>query len=664
MKSIRAKLVIRACLLLIVALGTLSGIAIKMSADTITDDIEVSLVQAAEFASDLVGMKLENEIKIIDQIAGRTRISDPQNTMKDKMDALKSDQERNKYLRLAFVDAKGMAYYADGTEKDLSERAYVQKALAGTSNVSDTIVSLVDGSVIFAFATPVYSDGKVIGAVIAIRPSEFVSDAIKDINVDGTSYAYIASATGVVQAHPNMELVKGQYNFIEEAAKESKLEPLAGLVKKMTAGESGVDTYWFDGITKYMGYSGIKGTNWGVGITVPKDEVFAQNKQLQIYLISITVIIIIVSSVVFWFIGNGFSKPIVRATQHAKILATGDYSKDIAQDMLIRKDEIGGLAKAFNEVSISSRTLIGKVINLSGTLAQSSEEISVVSDKVLDSANEIAKTVEEIALGAGNQSQEAEKGAYQASDLSKLIDESVSMIGELRNSSSVIQEKVEEGLFTVQTLLSKAKETKVASEQIAEAIHTTDESSRQISQASNVIALIANQTNLLALNAAIEAARAGENGRGFAVVAEEIRKLAEQSSESTRAIDLIVSELQKNSLTSVETITKVNEALEHQLISVGETDTKYKEIASAVDVSMKHIHDLDQSSINMKRNRDIIVEVVSGLSAIAEENAAATEEVSASVFVQSDSIQEVTVKNRQLSELAQELSSEASKFTV
>ena len=137
------------------------------------------------------------ELRILEQVAGRTRVSDPANPMEDRAKALADDLKRNGYTRLAFVDLAGMAYYSDGTSKDLSDRAYVKKALAGTPNVSDTIVSKVDGSVVMAYAVPVKFKDAMVGALVAIRPGDFIGNTVKDVSIGGTSYAYIISKTGV-----------------------------------------------------------------------------------------------------------------------------------------------------------------------------------------------------------------------------------------------------------------------------------------------------------------------------------------------------------------------------------------------------------------------------------------------------------------------------------
>ncbi len=664
MKTIKVKLITLTAVMLMVVCIALGAISSVMSTKTIEETISANIEGKAQDAAQIVGVNIDKELRILEQIAGRTRISDPANSGEDKTAALAEELKRNGYTRLAFVDLKGIAHYSDGTSKDLSDRSYVKLALAGTSNVSDTIVSKVDGSVVMAYAVPVKFKDSLVGAVVSIRPGEFISSTIKDISVGGTSFAFIVSKAGTVQAHPNAELVKKQYNYLEEAKKDKKLLALGDLVTRMTSRETGHGSYWFEGVDKYMGFAPIVGTTWSVGVSVPESEVMAPIVSLRMTLIIATSALLLLGLAGAWYIGVQISVPIVSATAFSRVMGSGDFSHDVPAVFLARKDEIGQLAHAFDEMTHNFRGLIGTVVGLAQQVAASSEELMAVSDQVHAASNEIAKSVEEIAEGASDQAKETESGALRAAELGELIDGETEKLGSLEAASTEIKAKVREGLQSVDLLHKKADETQAATQAISEGINLTNESSRRIGEASNMISIIADQTNLLALNAAIEAARAGEHGRGFAVVADEIRKLAEQSTESTRVIDSMVAELRKNSQASVQKMQEVTAALLSQMESVQDTEVKYKEIAGSVDNSLSLITILNAGSQQMSSNKEKIMEVMAGLSAIAEENAASSEEVSAGVHMQTSSIEEIAYASKNLAELAQELTEASTRFKM
>lgn len=221
-----------------------------------------------------------------------------------------------------------------------------------------------------------------------------------------------------------------------------------------------------------------------------------------------------------------------------------------------------------------------------------------------------------------------------------------------------------EGSVSILELMERTQERERYMERIQEGIIKTNQSAAKINSASQMIQAVAEQTNLLALNAAIEAARAGEAGRGFAVVAEEIKKLAEQSSNSTKEIDLIVNELQINSQNAVEIINKSAFIAKKQEDSVIITDERFKGIAAAVEKTKEIVGKLNISGQEMETKKNQIINILKNLALIAEENAASTQQVSAATEEQTASMIEIANASQGLSHLAQELQQAIDKFNV
>ena len=193
---------------------------------------------------------------------------------------------------------------------------------------------------------------------------------------------------------------------------------------------------------------------------------------------------------------------------------------------------------------------------------------------------------------------------------------------------------------------------------------TTNESAIKIKEATSLISSIAEETNLLSLNASIEAARAGEAGRGFAVVAGQIQKLADQSNKSAQQIDEIIYMLLEDSQKAVQTMEEVKKIITQQSENVSETGTVFSQVQGGISNSIMGVNEIAERTSQLNTARTNIVDVVQNLTAIAEQNAASTEETSSAVIEVANVMQEISSHASKLQEIAYTLETNVDIFQL
>ena len=236
------------------------------------------------------------------------------------------------------------------------------------------------------------------------------------------------------------------------------------------------------------------------------------------------------------------------------------------------------------------------------------------------------------------------------------------MLKVLTKAMKEVERLRKEGLKTVDELSLGSEATDKATKEIYKVIKDTNDKAKEIKQASKKLSSISDQTDVLALNAAVEAARAGEAGRGFAVVAGQVRQLAEESSVFADRIQKVIDDLSEKSQTALVTMDKMVAVINAQSNSVRETANDFNGMSQCISDSINSLNQLNQASDSMEKGKDQVLDIMTNLSAVAEQNAASTEEMSASVEEQTAILSEFDEAIAMLAKLAQDMQQNIEKF--
>lgn len=464
-----------------------------------------------------------------------------------------------------------------------------------------------------------------------------------------SSYACIVDKDGTYKYHPDSD----------KAGQKVQVKEVQEIVSNLQMGKrdaTEVKQIKEEGKTKYLAYY-VTETNPAVLIiSAEEEEIMKPITRVLYFSIIVFVAVLVVLSIIALVMTNVLLRPIKKVSDVIGRMAHMDFTTDGNMDQLTRRrDETGTIGRAVAAMQSEMVKVVSEVQVQSNKLYQASEHLDEDASSTTRTVEQVGEAVGDIATGASSQSDETQNATEYVISMGNMIQETNRVAEELENNSKQMQQSSGQAMEILRELMEVNEKTRISIEEIARETNITNASAQKIKEATGIITAIAEETNLLALNASIEAARAGEQGKGFAVVALQIQKLAEQSNDSALQIDSITNELIQDSTKAVETMQEVQGVMELQSDKMVKTDHVFRQVNGGVEDALQGILHITDRTENLDESRSRVVDVVQSLSAIAQENAAGSEETSASVMEMGDILKNISENATHLKDIAYQL---------
>ncbi|WMJ79916.1 methyl-accepting chemotaxis protein [Clostridium sp. MB40-C1] len=604
------------------------------------DIVDISLLRKQDVGSDFF-TKYKNEID---------RVS---NSLKKRYNTL-IDHEH-----LFVLDRNGLSIcdsnFKNINKLNIKDRPYFQRALSGETNISGTIVSKVDGRIVSVVATPIKdNNGQIIGVMANSVYSDYYSRQLKKLKIGNTGFPYLVDSEGTILAHPDK-------NAITKKAGSSLINSVVESIKKGEDVKADVKAVEIQGSERLQAYIEIPEVNWVLSVVRDISDINESSRNMLRMNLIMTIIAIVIAGVIGVAISRNITTPIGKLAEYMEEASNGDLS---VESDINSKDELGELSSSFNVMVAKIKELVVKINSSMNIVSSTASTLVETSENTTLSIEEVAKTVQQIAQGSSEQSQDVENVSERMNTLGKEIENLNNYSQDMKANSDDILKENNNSKDIMKALFKKTEDNDREVEKVSQIMEELNKSSANIGDIVEAINSIAEQTNLLALNAAIEAARAGEAGKGFAVVAEEVRLLAEQSAESTKKIEEIITDIKNRTGDAVNIVGNVKKAVKDQTDSVNETGKTFDIISGNIENIADKIDNINNSLININKNKELVIGDLEKVSVVSEETAASSEEVSASTEEQAASMQELASYVTKLNGMVNELSEAINAFTI
>lgn len=587
MKSLKAKFILATCIICIICLFLTSGISYEIAARRLYDKESAAAELLAKQNAEKIGEWIHGYVVYLEtatssmEVLNMTDFEEQCTFLTDMLE--KSNAQDDTLYDIYFTNeqnqmAAGSGYMPDGSV-DFTKRSWYVGAKERDGVYFESAYKDADtGRYVITISKKVTLDGQVAGV---LAEDIFIDEVVAIVNrceVTGNSYAMLIDQNQGLMVHPHEK-----YGFVDDAPVTlSDLEgnPYAELANRLSSGGNavGIKVADYDGVTRQIYVGGVEECGWTVAISL-ENSVLYQGAYSMLAGFG-------VASVVSLLIGVAIIAIITaKVTRPVSLLEKRVTSKNFTENIEVKsKDEIGRLAKGFNEMMQSLRDVLSTSTDAAYSIGDSSKQLEEVTESIVGGAGLVNQSMESISRTLEEQYRSVNGSREELTHLDLKIKSYQKKFEEMDTAVVSANEKLTENIGFVRKMEETTSQSVTSIRKLQENVGMLEKRSGDITDIISAITSISEQTNLLALNASIEAARAGEAGRGFAVVAEQIRNLSEQTQEQTNSIAALVNEIQAQIMDTVNEIQRYGEIFNSNADVSAKVQNVFQEIEENVRV--------------------------------------------------------------------------------